>query len=93
MPADSPGAPAQYAKTEGPAAGPASYNIQAGQADLSGVTQAAMSSALSRQAQTRTLLESPQGFAVGSGASGYDILGGSSGGGGENWPSNVQPGA
>jgi hypothetical protein len=93
MPADSPGAPAQYAKVEGPASGPASFNIQAGQDDLTGVFKAATAAAGPRQAQTEVLLSSPQGFAVGSGTSGYDILGGSSGGGGDDWPSNVQPGA
>jgi hypothetical protein len=86
MPSDSPSAPGPYADV------PVSQmDIMAPQADLSGVVAQSVAETGPRQAQTRTLLESPQGFSVGSGTSGYDILGGSSGGGGEDWPSDVQP--
>jgi hypothetical protein len=85
-PADGASAPGPYAEV--PVCG---MDVMAPQADLTGAVAASVSATGARQAQTRTMLESPAGFAVGSGNSGYDILGGSSGGGGEDWPSDVQP--
>jgi hypothetical protein len=85
-PSDSPSAPEQYAGVP-----VCTTDIAAPQADLSGTFDAAMAETVPRQEQTRVLLESPAGFSAGSGTSGYDILGGSSGGGGEDWPSDVQP--
>jgi hypothetical protein len=56
--------------------------------DLSAMTAAAESLANGpRQAQAETLLTSPQGFGI----DGYDIDAGYSGGGGEDWPNNVEP--
>jgi len=40
-----------------------------------------------RIADTRTMMQSPAGF----GSAGYDILGGYHEGGGDGWPSNVEP--
>lgn len=40
-----------------------------------------------RIADTKTMMESPQGF----GSGGYDILGGYHQGGGDGWPADVEP--
>jgi hypothetical protein len=40
-----------------------------------------------RIADTRTMMESPQGF----GSAGYDIIGGYHQGGGDGWPNDVEP--
>lgn len=78
-PSDSPSAPAQYA-----AVAVTGQNIQAPQEDLSAMTAAAVSLANGpRQAQTETLLSSPQGFAT----DGYDIDAGYSG----TWSNDVEP--
>lgn len=66
--------------------------------DVSGVTEAAGRLAGAgivypegpRQAETRVLLDSAQGFSAGSGTSGYDILSGWSGEPDESWANNVQ---
>jgi len=77
-PSDSPSAPAQYAAV------PASmFDIQAPQADLTALVDAANATAGPRQAQTETLLSSPQGFA----SQGYDIDAGYAG----TWSSDVEP--
>jgi hypothetical protein len=79
-PGDSPSAPAQYdAVPVQPA------DILAPQADLSGAVAASVSEAMARQPDTRRLLASPQGYGA------FDITSGSSGGGGEDWPSSVAP--
>lgn len=86
-PSDSPSAPGLYE-----AVPTQDTNIQAPQADLSGVFDAANAVAGAgvlypsgpRQAQTEALLSSPQGFAV----EGYDIDAGFSAG----WDTNVEPG-
>ena len=88
-PSDSPSAPAQYAAV--PVSG---TDIQAPQADLSGVFDAANAVAGAgvlygqgpRQQQTEKLIQSPPGFGE------FDITAGYSGGGGEDWPSNAEPG-
>jgi hypothetical protein len=85
-PSDSASAPAEYN-----AVPVQDMNIQAPQDDLSGVFNAANAVAGAgvlytqgpRQAQTETLLSSPQGFAT----EGYDIDAGSAAG----WPNNVEP--
>ena len=98
-PADSPSAPAQYAGVTPHGQGPAPYDIQAPQDDLSAAVAAA--GALSgagvlypvgpRQGQTAHLMNSPQGFSAGGGTSGWDITAGFSGDGGDGWPNDVQP--
>lgn len=78
-----------------PAAVPAQYDavplsnfdIQAPQTDLSGACDAAVSATMPRQADARQLLESPAGYGA------VSISSGSSGGGGEDWPSDLRPGA
>ncbi len=91
-PSDSPSSPAGYAGVTPHGQGAAPYDIQAPQADLSGTFDAANALAgagvlypqSERQQETRQLLESPPGFAVG----GFDIDAGSAYG----WPNNVEPG-
>jgi hypothetical protein len=96
-PADSPSSPAGYASVTPHGRGPAPYDIQAPQQDLSADVAAA--GALTgagviypqgpRQSLTEALLQSPQGFAV----DGYDIDAGYHAGPGQDgWPSNVEPG-
>jgi hypothetical protein len=85
-PSDSASSPADYA-----AVPVQSMNIQAPQADLSGAFDAANAVAGAgvlypqgpRQAQAEALL---------SGADGPSVTAGYCGGGGEDWPSSVQPG-
>jgi hypothetical protein len=87
-PSDSPSSPADYASVQVSGA-----DIQAPQADLAGVFDAANSVAGAgviypqgpRQQQTEALISSPQGFGE------FDITAGYSGGGGEDWPANVEP--
>lgn len=79
-PGDSPSAPSQYDAV--PVQG---EDIMAAQDDLSGAVAASVSEAMSRQPDARALLESPQGFGA------FSITSGSSGGGGEDWPSAVAP--
>jgi hypothetical protein len=79
-PGDSPSAPAQYGAV--PVSG---QDIQAPQADLSGAVAASVSEAMARQPDAERLLASPQGYGA------FDITSGSSGGGGEDWPSSVAP--
>ena len=89
-PADSNSAPAQY-----DAVPVQSMDIQAPQADLTAVVEAAGALAGAgivyprgpRQSMTETLLSSPQGFA----SQGYDIDAGYSGGGGGDWPNDIEP--
>jgi hypothetical protein len=89
-PADSNSAPAQY-----DAVPVQSMDIQAPQADLSGAVAAAGALAGAgvvypqgpRQAATEALMQSPQGFA----SEGYDIDAGYSGGGGGDWPNDIEP--
>lgn len=93
-PADSPSAPSQYASVVPSGQGTAPYNVQAPMEDLSAMTDAAVSLAGPggpRQAMTQHLLDSPQGFSVGGGTSGWDITAGFSGDGGDGWPNDVQP--
>lgn len=88
-PSDSPSAPDLYGGV--PVSG---FGIQAPQADLSQEFDAAnaltgagvLYSQGPRQAQTEALLNSPAGFGE------FDITAGYSGGGGEDWPGNVEPG-
>jgi len=96
-PRDTPSNPAGYAQVtpRGTGPAPAPYDIQAPQDDLAAMTSAA--GAISgagvvyprgpRQMATETLMQSPQGFAVG----GYDIQQGFAGGGGDGWPNDVEP--
>ena len=85
-PSDSPSAPALY-----DAVPVQDMNIQAPQVDLTGVFNAANAAAgagvlypmSERQMETRTLLESPQGFA----SEGYDITGGYAG----TWGTDKEP--
>lgn len=79
-PADGPSAPEQYAGVA-----VSGTDIQAPQEDLSGLTATGVSEAMARQPETGQLLESPQGFGA------FDITSGTSGGGGEDWPSDVRP--
>ncbi len=88
-PSDSPSASAQYDGVP-----VQSMDIQAPQADLSGVVAAAGALAGAgivypqgpRQAATEMLIASPQGFA----SEGYNIDAGYSGGGG-GWPNDIEP--
>jgi hypothetical protein len=94
--------PPGYAGVTPHGQGPAPYDIQAPMSD--GEIGAAFDSANAiagagviypmgpRQAQTQQLLESPQGFSAGGGTSGYDIIAGFHGDGGDGWPADVQPG-
>jgi hypothetical protein len=79
-PSDSASSPSDYAGVPVQAA-----DIQAPQADLSGVVAGAVSDAMARQPVTERLLSSPQGYGE------FTIAAGSSGGGGEDWPSSVAP--
>jgi len=93
-PADTPSSPSGYAEVTpagtGPA--PAPYDIQADQADLSGIVAAAERLSAAgvlypqgpRQAATEALLKSPQGYAD------FDITAGFTGGGA--WPGDPTPG-
>src|SRR6185437_4924044 len=101
-PADGPSDPAGFAGVTPHGQGPAPYNIEAPLDDtITGAFNAANALEGSgvlypqgpRQAETAALLDSPQGFSSGGGTSGYDILSGYHGGGGDGWPNNVQPGA
>lgn len=96
-PADGPGDPAGFAMVTPPGRGTAAYDVQA--ADITGEVAAAFDGASSlagpggpRQAQIQTLMDSPQGFSAGGGTSGFDVTAGYSGGGGDSWPNDVQPG-
>jgi hypothetical protein len=87
-PSDTPSYPAGYDAVTPHGRGPAPYDLQAGQEDLAAMTGAAV--ALTgpggpRQAAAEALLGSPQG----SGES--DVTAGYSGGGGEDWPGDVEP--
>ncbi len=90
-PHDTPSSPAGYASVFPHGQGPAPYDIQAPQADVTGEFNAAnavsgagpLYAAGPRQSQTAALLQSPQGFAV----SGYDIDAGSA----DRWPNNIEP--
>ena len=92
-PSDSPSAPEQYAAVTPHGQGPTPYGIQAPQGDLTGTFGAANAVAGAgilypqgpRQAQTETLLSSDAGYGE------QDITAGYSGGGGEDWPGNVEP--
>jgi hypothetical protein len=91
-PGDSPSSPADYAAVPPHGQGPAPYDIQAPQADLSATFDAAGRLAGAgvlypqgpRQAQTEALLSSAQGFGE------FDIIPGYDGGG--EWPANTEPG-
>lgn len=85
-PADSPSAPAQYAAVTPHGQGTAPYDVQAPQADLSATFSAATDAVAPRQSATEALLSSPQG------AGAFSITSGASGGGGEDWPSDISPG-
>lgn len=93
-PSDSPSSPAGYASVTPHGQGPAPYDLQAPQPDLSGVFDASNAVAGAgvlyaqgpRQQQAEALLSSPQGFGE------FDITAGYSGGDGEDWPGNVEPG-
>ena len=96
-PADTPSSPAGFASVTPHGRGPAPYDIQAPLPD--GAIGAAFSEAIAlggagvlypmseRIAQAKTLLESPQGF----GSDGFDVDAGWHGGGGDGWPSDVEP--
>lgn len=87
-PSDSASSPADYASV--PVSG---HDIQAPQADLTGAFDAANAAAgagvlygqSDRQRETAALIQSPQGYGA------FSITSGSSGGGGEDWPSSVAP--
>lgn len=90
-PSDSPSSPEHYA-----AVAVQGFDIQAPQQDLTPAFNAANDAGgqgvlyprSERQAQAKGLMESPAGFGLG----GYDIDAGYHGGGGEDWPNNVEPG-
>jgi hypothetical protein len=93
-PADSPSSPSDYAAVTPHGRGPAPYDIQAPQQDLSALVADAGALAGAgviypqgpRQAETEMLLSSPQGYGE------QDIDAGWSGGGGDTgWPANVEP--
>lgn len=89
--------PAGFASVTPHGRGPAPYDIQA--ADGVAEMQSAFGGSVAvagagvlypqspRQADTERLLSSPQGYGE------FSITGGYSGGGGEDWPSDVGPGA
>jgi hypothetical protein len=89
-PHDTPSSPSDYAGVTPHGQGPAPYNIQANQADLSGMVSAA--GALTgtgvvypqgpRQSAAETLLQSPPGYGE------QDIDAGFA----ADWPNNVKPG-
>ena len=86
-PADSPSSPL-YGDVTPHGRGPAPYDIQAGLDDLGGMAAAAQAltgPGSQRQADTEALLSSPAGYG------GFSITGGMSGGGGDDWPSDVSP--
>jgi hypothetical protein len=91
-PSDSPSSPADFAGVTPHGQGPAPYDIQAPQADLTAAFDAANAAGgqgvlyprSERQTQTKGLMESPAGF----GLDGYDIDAGLSFG----WPANIEPG-
>jgi hypothetical protein len=97
-PAATPSSPSNYAQVTPHGQGTAPYDVQAPQADLSGVVSAAGAIAGAgivyprgpRQAETETLMQSPAGFA----ADGYDIDAGYHGviAGDPGWPNNIEPG-
>lgn len=87
-PADSPSAPEQFAGVTPHGRGPAPYDIQADLDDLGAMAAAAQAAAgpgSERQMATESFLSSPQGYGE------VTILGGASGGGGDDWPSDVRP--
>ena len=93
-PSDSPSNPEGFASVTPHDRGPAPYDIQAPQADVSGAFNAANAVAGAgvlypqgpRQAATEALLYSPQG------AGEFDITAGyHTGPGQDGWPSNVEP--
>jgi hypothetical protein len=86
-PSDSPASPSDFdaVTPTGTGSRPAPYDIQAPQADLSGTFNASTAAGLARQPETERLLASPQGYGE------FSITTGSSGGGGEDWPSSVEP--
>jgi hypothetical protein len=91
-PSDSPSSPSDFAGVTPHGQGPAPYDIQAPQSDLSGAFdeanrlngQGVLYPQSERQAQAEALMQSPAGFAVG----GYDIDAGWHG----DWPGNIEPG-
>lgn len=101
-PSGSPSDPSGYASVTPDGMGPAPYDIQAdldaaaisAAYDAAGAVSGAgiVYPAGTRQSQTETLMSSPAGFSAGSGTSGWDITAGFSGGGGDSWPNDVQPG-
>lgn len=92
-PSDTPSSPSDYAAVTPHGQGPAPYDIQAPMSDgeigaAFDATNREMGAGVifpagPRQAQTETLLSSPQGFASG----GYDIDAGTTAG----WPADVEP--
>jgi hypothetical protein len=88
-PADSPSSPL-FSDVTPHGQGPAPYDIQAPMEDLDGLTASAVGDTApgsARQSDTETFLNSPAGFGE------LNITGGMSGGGGDDWPSDVSPGA
>ena len=86
-PADSPSSP-MYGDVTPHSRGPAPYDIQAGLEDLGAMAAAAQAAAgpgSERQSATEAFLSSGAGYGE------VTILGGASGGGGEDWPSDVRP--
>jgi hypothetical protein len=91
-PADSASSPSDYAAVTPHGQGPAPYDIQAPQQDLSGALEAAGRLAGAgviypqgpRQAATETLMSSAQGYGE------FDIIPGYTGDG--EWPGNIEPG-
>jgi hypothetical protein len=93
-PSDTPSSPADYAGVTPHGQGTAPYDVQAPQDDLSALVAGAGAVAGAgvvypqgpRQSQTEALLTSPQGYGE------FDVTAGYSGGDGEDWPANVEPG-
>jgi len=96
-PSDSPSSPAGFAQVTPHGQGPAPYDLQAPLSDgeISGAFDAANATGGAgvlypmspRIADARTMMESPMGF----GSGGFDIFGGYHSGGGDGWPSDVEP--
>ena len=96
-PAASPSSPAGFAGVTPHGQGPAPYDLQAPLMDgeITGACGAAYATGGAgvlypmspRIADAKTLMESPQGF----GSAGFDIFGGYHEGGGDGWPSDVEP--
>jgi hypothetical protein len=91
-PSDSPSSPQHYAEV---AVQPVNIQAPLSDGEITAAFDAANATGGSgvlypmgqRIADTKTMMESPQGF----GSGGYDIIGGYHQGGGDGWPNDVEP--